>query len=189
MKITRPFTAAMTNLNYKRWTEDLFKIFQRNISFGQTTKNTDPEMNMAVWKVTGTTPESTGTVNVTSAGVVSIVTSTPATPIQANWVGGSIIVNGVNYTIGSVNVGAQTLVLSGYTAGAQSAVAFTGPPGAAFIVNHQLPHVPIGFTVLRTSAPTHIYDSGTAWTAAKAKQGTLSLQSNVGNVVFTLIIY
>jgi hypothetical protein len=35
MKIIRPKTFDMTDLNLKRWHEDLFKLFNRNISYGQ----------------------------------------------------------------------------------------------------------------------------------------------------------
>jgi hypothetical protein len=63
-------------------------------------------------------------------------------------------------------------------------------PNTAFTVKHSLTHVPIGFSVLRANAAAHIYDSGTAWTAATfAIQGTISLKCDVASVAFTLIIW
>jgi hypothetical protein len=92
-----------------------------NISFGTTTSNADADMNMQVYKATGTTP----------------------------------------------------------------AVANT-----AFTVQHNLRHVPFGFSVVRTNAAAHIYDSGTAWTAAtQTSLGTISLKCDQASVAFVLIIY
>lgn len=44
-----------------RWSERLAKVLNGNISFGSTMSNTDKDMNLNIWKATGTTP---GTANV-----------------------------------------------------------------------------------------------------------------------------
>jgi len=65
-----------------------------------------------------------------------------------------------------------------------------GTPNTAFTVNHALNHVPIGFSVLRTNAAAHLYDSGVAWTTAtNAALGTISLKCDVATVAFTIIIW
>jgi hypothetical protein len=62
-------------------------------------------------------------------------------------------------------------------------------PNTAFTVNHYLSHVPFGFAILRTNAACHIYDSGTAWTAAtKTAYGTISLKCDTATVAFTIMI-
>lgn len=190
MKLRRPQTYRIPNIHDKLYVDELNKMFNRNISFGSTVNNSDADMNMSVWKVMGVTPTSTGNVSVSTAGLVSWLSGSPANPIMASWIGGSITIAGSVYIIASVNVGAQTLVISGYTGGALGSTAFTGPPGVAFTVNHQLNHVPYGFSIVRTNTPCHINDSGVAWTAYnKTVQGTISLLSNVGGVSYTLMIY
>lgn len=66
-------------------------------------------------------------------------------------------------------------------------------PGVAnttFTVSHNLTHVPIGFSVLRTNAACHIFDSGTAWTAATNNTpGTISLKCDQATVAFVLLIW
>jgi hypothetical protein len=65
-----------------------------------------------------------------------------------------------------------------------------GAANVAFTVNHNLTHVPIGFTVLRTNAAAHLYDSGVVWTAAtNSTLGTISLKCDVTTVAFTIIIW
>jgi hypothetical protein len=41
MKVIRPQTFSIKDPNQKRWYEDLFKIFNRNISFGTTVNGPD----------------------------------------------------------------------------------------------------------------------------------------------------
>ena len=69
-------------------------------------------------------------------------------------------------------------------------------PGTVFTVSHNLLHVPIGFSVLNTNAPAHIYNSGTPWTAAvntsagvNASLGTISLKCDAASVAFTIVIF
>jgi hypothetical protein len=63
-------------------------------------------------------------------------------------------------------------------------------PNTAFTVNHNLKHVPFGFSVLRTNIAAHIYDSGVAWTAAtNSTLGTISLKCDQASVVFTIVIF
>lgn len=65
-----------------------------------------------------------------------------------------------------------------------------GIANTAFTVSHTLTHVPLGFSVLRTNAAAHIFDSGTAWTAAtNSTLGTISLKCDGTTVAFTLIIW
>ncbi len=45
MKVIRPKTFDMQDLNLKRWHEDLFKIFNRNISFGQSIDGQDQNID------------------------------------------------------------------------------------------------------------------------------------------------
>ena len=65
-----------------------------------------------------------------------------------------------------------------------------GTANTAFIVNHNLTRVPIGFHTIRVNvAGATLYDSGTAWTAAtNVAQGTISLKCNQASVAFTIII-
>ena len=46
--------------NHTRWIERLARILNRNTSFGATMHNTDQDINLDIWKATGTTP---GTAN------------------------------------------------------------------------------------------------------------------------------
>ena len=46
--------------NLARWAERLAKVLNRNTSFGATMNNTDRDINLDIWKATGTSP---GTAN------------------------------------------------------------------------------------------------------------------------------
>jgi len=41
MKLSRLFTASISNPNYKRWVEDIHQAFNRNISFGTSVDSQD----------------------------------------------------------------------------------------------------------------------------------------------------
>lgn len=45
MKTIRPNTFGISDTNYKRWTEDLYKIFRRNISYGHTVDGEDQNID------------------------------------------------------------------------------------------------------------------------------------------------
>jgi len=45
MKIRKPNTHDIPNIDHRRWTENLFKIFQRNISFGSIVDGTDQNID------------------------------------------------------------------------------------------------------------------------------------------------
>lgn len=47
--------------NLGRWSERLARVLNRNISFGATMNNTDRDINLDIWKASGTTPGSANT--------------------------------------------------------------------------------------------------------------------------------
>jgi hypothetical protein len=44
--------------NIARWNERQARVLNRNISFGATMNNTDRDINLDIWKASGTTPGS-----------------------------------------------------------------------------------------------------------------------------------
>lgn len=52
MKIVRQFTFHISDPNRKRWEEDLFKIFNRNISFGTTVDSEDQNIQGQMVEIT-----------------------------------------------------------------------------------------------------------------------------------------
>jgi hypothetical protein len=42
--------------NQSRWIERLARVLNRNTSFGATMNNTDKDINLDIWKASGTTP-------------------------------------------------------------------------------------------------------------------------------------
>jgi hypothetical protein len=42
--------------NLARWSERLARVLNKNISYGSTMLNTDNDINLSIWKDTGTTP-------------------------------------------------------------------------------------------------------------------------------------
>lgn len=74
MKIPRTLNLAKPTIDtIQRQFELMSKALSRNISFGSTTSNTDPDMNISGWKATGTTP---GTAN-TEFSITHWVTHVP----------------------------------------------------------------------------------------------------------------
>lgn len=55
MKPPRSTGLQQTPFAYQRWMELIGKTLS-NLSFGSTTSNSDPDMNMQCYKATGTTP-------------------------------------------------------------------------------------------------------------------------------------
>jgi hypothetical protein len=56
MKITRPNTVAITDLNVKRFTEDLYKLTNRNISFGTQVNAQDQNIAGQMVEILNTGP-------------------------------------------------------------------------------------------------------------------------------------
>lgn len=120
MKPPRTFSGGSTPERLRYFMEQLSEVTS-NISFGTTSGNTDPDQNVTIYKVTGTSPVT---------------------------------------------------------------------PNTTFTVNHNLLHVPFGFSVIRTNKASHIFDSGVAWVAATQNSlGTISLKCDTASVAFTLVIY
>lgn len=62
MKVQRTLGSAKPTLeSIQRWIENIAKIFAANVSFGATMSNSDQDMNMNVWKASGTSPSGANT--------------------------------------------------------------------------------------------------------------------------------
>ena len=57
MKVPRTIPGATTTPeNQRRWTEQIAQAVGGQLSYGSTMENTDEDINMKVWKATGTSP-------------------------------------------------------------------------------------------------------------------------------------
>ena len=75
MKIQRTSVQTLTLNNLERWLENVSRAVSGNLTFGSTTSNSDPELNIECSKAAGTTP---GTVN-TEFSVAHVLNRVPIT--------------------------------------------------------------------------------------------------------------
>lgn len=85
-----------------------------------------------------------------------------------------------NVSYGSLTVGDEGQNLDGYPA----KITIVAAIGTQFAVNHGLNRVPVGFHVVRSTGPVHVYDSGTAWTPTQ-----IFCKADATAVTVTLFIF